>query len=224
MKEEIEKVYLSEIREKKNHAYNSRARTGGQGSSGSRKGVRTAYDYMTNAEKKKLNSEIEVFNMYETVIPFKEFELKDTETQRTLLTRWRELYPNKKIYTEMELPGAPSSFYTLMDKLDVPKKGNYGPKGPKDPDKSKPRKAAAKVAKQEQQQQQQEQQPVATTAEKLQPTPGSVRLNGLSLQYSALCTPEQIEDELARLQLQVTGKKSKYMFTCYLTEIRDDEE
>ena len=110
MKEEIEKVFLNEIREKKNHAYNNRSRTGGGGGSSSRKGVRTAYDYMSSKEKKKLNSEIEVFNMYETIIPFKEFKLKDRETQRTLLTRWRELYPNKKITEEMDLPGVSVEF------------------------------------------------------------------------------------------------------------------
>ena len=102
---EIEKVFLKEIQEKKNHAYNNRSRTGGGGGSSSRKGVRTAYDYMSSKEKKKLNSEIEVFNMYETIIPLKEFELKDEETQKKLLTRWREIYPNAKIIKEMGFRG-----------------------------------------------------------------------------------------------------------------------
>ena len=39
--------------------------------------------------------------MYETIIPLKEFKLKDEETQKKLLTRWREIYPNAKIIKEM---------------------------------------------------------------------------------------------------------------------------
>ena len=218
MREEIEKVFLSEIKEKKTHAHNNRSRTGGGGGSSSRKGVRTAYDYMSSKEKKNLNSEVSITNMYETIIPYKEFTLKDIETQKTLLTRWRELYPNKKIIAEMEFPGSPSNFYTLVNNLNVPKKGNYGPKGPKDPDK-KTRKAAAKIIETQQQQ-----QPVVEIAETLQPTPGSVTVNGLYLQYNGLYSPEQLEDELTRLQVQITGKNSKYMFTCHLTEIRNNEE
>ena len=38
---------------------------------------------MSNKEKKKLNGEVKVTYMYDTIIPIDEFRLKDEETQKT---------------------------------------------------------------------------------------------------------------------------------------------
>ena len=213
---EIEKVFLTEIKEKKNHAYNNRARTGGGGGSSSRKGVRTAYDYMSNKERKKLNSEIEVFNMYETIIPLKEFKLKDEETQKKLLTRWREIYPNAKIIKEMGFEGSGYFFYELIKKLDIPKKGNYKPKDPNKPKRKASAAITAVAAKA-----QEEQTPVAKVAESLQPVSPHISAKGSHIQYTEIYTPEQLDHIFTKLQMHVSGEKSKYMLTLYLTEIRE---
>jgi hypothetical protein len=81
---------------------------------------RTPSYFMTNKEKKQLNGEVESFNMYETIINIKEFKLKDEQMQKAMLTRWRELYDNMKIRTELGLSN--KAFYDLVAELGIPKK------------------------------------------------------------------------------------------------------
>ena len=55
-----------------------------------------------------------------TLIPFNEFNLKDTETQKALLTKWREVYDNASIRSELGISN--KAFYDLVADLEIPKK------------------------------------------------------------------------------------------------------
>ena len=113
-------LFETEVREKKNQAYNMRAKTGAKGGSKSRKGMNTPYDFMSKEEKKKLNGEVEIFNMNTTILPIEEFRLKDEQMQKTMLTAWREIYDNLKIRKELGISN--KAFYDLVAELKIPKK------------------------------------------------------------------------------------------------------
>jgi hypothetical protein len=113
-------LFETEVREKKNQAYNMRAKTGAQGGSKSSKGMNTPYDFMSKEEKKKLNGEVEIFNMNTTILPIEEFRLKDEQMQKTMLTAWREIYDNLKIRKELGISN--KAFYDLVAELKIPKK------------------------------------------------------------------------------------------------------
>ena len=113
-------LFETEVREKKSQAYNNRAKTGAKGGSRSRKGMSTPYDFMSTSEKKKLNGEVEIFNMNTTILPIEEFRLKDEQMQKTMLTAWREIYDNLKIRKELGVSN--KAFYDLVAELKIPKK------------------------------------------------------------------------------------------------------
>lgn len=113
-------LFETEVREKKSQAYNNRAKTGAKGGSRSRKGMSTPYDFMSNSEKKKLNGEVEIFNMNTTILPIEEFRLKDEQMQKTMLTAWRDIYDNLKIRKELGISN--KAFYDLVAELKIPKK------------------------------------------------------------------------------------------------------
>src|SRR4051794_2157320 len=91
---EVERIFNDDIREKRKAGSGSFHRRGKGVKHGMSGALRTPSFYMSNKEKKKLNGEVTVTYMYETLIPFNEFDLKDTETQKAMLTRWREIYDN----------------------------------------------------------------------------------------------------------------------------------
>ena len=78
-----EKLFNEEIIGKQKARSDFRAKTGSKGgSSRSRKGVRTPYDYMTAAEKKKLNGEVMITSMYDLLLSKTEFESHSEEKQK----------------------------------------------------------------------------------------------------------------------------------------------
>ena len=127
--ENIERFLREDIQEKKKAGrgvFSMRGKGVKHGFSGA---LKTPYYYMSNKEKKKLDGEVKVSNMYETVIPFREFELKDQETKKAMLIRWREIYPNTKIMKEMGLNN--TDYYKLIGDLEIPKKPRTGGARPK---------------------------------------------------------------------------------------------
>lgn len=85
------------------------------------RGIKTPYDFMKTKERKLLSGECVVSNMYDEIITRSEFDLKDTETQKRLLIRWRELYSNKEIMLKMGIT-ASGTFSKYINELKIPKK------------------------------------------------------------------------------------------------------
>jgi hypothetical protein len=119
-----EGLFDLEVREKQRERFNLKSKTGARGGSKSRKGVRTAYDFLKPKEKKLLNGEVESYNMYTTILNWNEWQTKDKETQKNLLTKWREIYPNTKIMEELAIGREKNfntqSFADLVNGLGVP--------------------------------------------------------------------------------------------------------
>lgn len=123
--EQIEGLFDLEVREKKRskHYAAARKKTGVKSSRG---GVLTQYDFLSPEERKKLNGEVEVYNMYETILTINEFNLKEEDQQKVLMTRWRELYSNKKIAEDMGIPEY--KVYEIVKKLGIKRKIKSGPR------------------------------------------------------------------------------------------------
>lgn len=215
-------IFDLEVREKKNQAYLNKARTGSKGGSRSRKGMNTPYDYMNKKERNNLNGEVEVFNMYTSILPIKEFELKDEETQKELLTKWREIHDNIHIRTQMGLNNA--YYYELVKKLGIPKK----------PVQHKPRKAKAKKVKDKAIAIESAVAEMFTSAFPesdltlapetyvyATPAPAVVveSTNGLNLQYNGEYTAEQLVKLFMKLQLITEGEENKFKLSINLVEL-----
>lgn len=116
-----ERMFHEDIQDKKKTGRGVFSRTG-KGVKHTMRGIKTPYDFMSTREKKKLNSEVRKFNMYETIINKEDFFEKDKDTQRALMIKWRELYENGEIMAEMGIRGN-NTFHKLMKELDVPQIG-----------------------------------------------------------------------------------------------------
>lgn len=215
-------IFDLEVREKKNQAYLNKARTGSKGGSRSRKGMNTPYDYMNKKERNNLNGEVEVFNMYTSILPIKEFELKDEETQKELLTKWRDIHDNIHIRTQMGLNNA--YYYELVKKLGIPKKAvQYKPR------KAKVKKeksvaiesAVAEMFTTNLPESDLTFAPETVTYAQIAPAPAVVveSSNGLNLQYNGEYTAEQLVKLFTKLQLITEGEENKFKLSINLVEL-----
>lgn len=118
----IQKIFNEDIRDKKRIGRGAFSKRG-KGVKHVIRGIKTPYDFMKTKERKKLNGECVISNMYDEIITRSEFDTKDTETQKRLLIRWRELYSNKEIMLKMGIT-ASGTFSKYINELKIPKKSS----------------------------------------------------------------------------------------------------
>jgi hypothetical protein len=207
-------LFQEEIRHKKNQAYSNKARTG-RGSSKSRKGMSTPFDFMNKAEREKLNGEVTLTNLFDVIISREEFDTMEEKQQKAMLTRWREIYPNEKIMKEMGIT-ASSTFSKYITALDIPRKGRVNT--------GRPRKNPIKKTENK--------QALAPTAQAPEPTPivdnfvqQPVKLitSGLHLEYNGKFSSEQINHIFTKLQLLIEGEKNDFNIELRITESEKKE-
>jgi hypothetical protein len=209
--ENIERFLREDIQEKKKAGrgvFSMRGKGVKHGFSGA---LKTPYYYMSNKEKKKLDGEVKVSNMYETVIPFKEFELKDQETKKAMLIRWREIYANTKIMKEMGLNN--TDYYKLIGDLEIPKKPRGGARTTT---KTKKRTSAIKT------------EIVAISAEtpkkeaaQIQHQLQQIITNGLHVEYNGTYDHETLNKLFTKLQLLIDGEPNNFRISLSLSEVSD---
>lgn len=217
-------IFEMEVRDKKNQAYLNKSKTGSKGGSKSRKGVRTAYDFMNNKEKKLLNGEVESYNMFTTILNWAEWQTKDRETQKTLLTKWRETYPNTKIMDELGQGRTKAfntqSFADLVNDLGCPPKVRGQFSGER-----KPRKAKAPKLKELPSVSLLEfaEEPKEEVKQEIQKEVQAMLVTkGLHLEYNGNYDVEALNRLFTKLQLLVDGEPSKYRISLSLSEITED--
>lgn len=154
------------------------------------RGIKTPYDFMKTKERKKLNGECVITNMYTDIITKEEFDLKDDKTKKAMLTFWRENYSNTKIMKGLGMTGQ-ATFAKLLGQFDIPKK------------KTNVKKQKTTVVKKE----------VAPT-----PTPIKLISQGLNLEYNGEYTAEQLNKIFTKLQLLIDGEESKFILNVSLSE------
>lgn len=220
---EIERLFNEEVRDKKRTGRGAFNKTG-KGVKHNMNGIKFPYDYMKAKEKRLLNSEVRVSNMYETVIPKMEFDLKDKETQKAMMIRWREIYPNSHIMEGMGISGS-GSFHNIIKELDIPRKTRHGGIRKKNPTGTtpKPRKTDAKK-EHEPMEQAPENTPIVNNFVQ---QPVKLITNGLHLEYNGIFSSEQINKIFTKLQLLVDGEENNFNIELRISESekkKDKEE
>lgn len=200
-------IFDLEVKEKKREASLNRSKTGSRGGSRSRKGMNTPYDYLTPKEKRKLNGEVSVFNMHETILSKTEFDLKDEAMQKTILTRWREIYDNKKIMKEMGMTNA--QYYKMVKELGLTtNRGGDTRKARINKTEKEPKtllQSALEFA----------QEPVKVQEPEIKPVLIS---RGMHFEYNGDYDADSISKILTKLQLLVDGEENKFSLAISLTE------
>lgn len=224
MDRQIERMLQEEIREKRKAGSGSFHKRGKGVKHGLNGALKTPSYFMSNKEKKNLNSEVTV-TMYETIIPKEEFELKDEQMQKMLLTRWREIHSNSYIMKEMGIVGS-GTFHKLVAKLDIPKKKRIEPN-------RKPRTRKGITTKEMTPQiniQSEESKSYGITdtiqsalsnlenVETVQQQPIKLLQTGLQLEYNGIYNPDQLSKIFTKLQLITDGEKCKYYLSISLSE------
>lgn len=217
--ENIEKLFLEDVREKKKAgrgAFSMRGKGVKHGISGA---LRTPFHFMKTKEKKKLDGEVVSYNM-NSLMTYHDFEQKDFETKKMLMTQWRTMYQNNEIMDAFFDEGKgkrfnAQSFANLVNELGCPPKAKGG---------SKPRKVRqAKVKKEEVVEQEESKQLLAEfkdfTKEQFPQEAKPVLItNGLHLEYNGDYDAESISKIFTKLQLLVEGEESKFNLSISLSE------
>lgn len=222
---EIEKMLKEDIREKKktgSGAFHMRGKGVKHGISGA---LRTPFHFMKTKEKNKLSGEVRVHNMFTTILNWNEWNLKDKETQKTLMTKWREVFKNQEIMDKLsegrESKFNSQSFADIINALGCPPKMKGGSQSsqPKPRGKYKTRQATAKV------------QPVETESIELEVAlppsqlelaieqPKTIIFNGLNLEYNGEYNCEDLTKIFTKLQLLVDGEPNKFKICLALVEM-----
>jgi hypothetical protein len=183
--EDIEKIFLQEIREKKRTGTGSFHKRGKGVKHGMNGALKTPYHYLKEKERKKLSGEVETYNM-NVILSKEEFLQKDTETQKMLLTHWRETFSNEEIKKTMRISNKP--YFDLVQALDIPKKARGGNVRAK----TKPKKET-----------------VSKTTSKTEIV-ATTFFHGLTLDYQGEFTSEELNKILTKLQLITEGEKNTF--------------
>ena len=219
MTENIERLFQEDIRDKRKAGSGSFHKRGKGVKHGISGALRTPYYYLKPKERKKLNGTVETSNMYSTILNWDEWNTRDKETQKMLLTKWREIHSNTKIMEELAVgrgkPFNSQSFADIVNDLDCPKKIRGG---------SKPRKnksAAITAVKETKSPTLLEFAEVASQLEFEVPKQEIKQIlitKGLHLEYNGEYDPEQLSKILTKLQLLIEGEPNKFKISLSLSE------
>jgi hypothetical protein len=225
---EVERICNDDIRDKRKAGSGSFHKRGKGVKHGMSGALKTPSYYMSNKEKKKLNGEVEITNMYETLIPFKEFNLKDVETQKVLLTKWREIHDNLTIRKGLGISN--KAFYDLVAELGIPRKNRVDSEGSK----RKPKQAKVSIMPKKSLMETVEflgverevlevKKEVAKEIEKAEKsekenTPVLVT-TGMQLTYNKIYGEQELNNIFTKCQIMVEGENKKFHLTLSLTEI-----
>lgn len=216
--ENIEKIFIDDIREKRKVGRGSFSKVGKGGERARvRGGLKTPYDFMKTKERKKLNSEVRSFNMYETIIPIDEFRLKDEETQRNMLIRWREIYENGQIKKGLGIANSP--YYKLIDELNLPKKPRGGANNTGKKLTRKSKSVAVSPVTLLDIAQEEEKKSIEEVTDKVIKALPQLFSKGLHLEYNGTYNVEELSKMFTKLQLLVDGETNKYHISLSLSEI-----
>lgn len=209
--ENIERIFLEEIREKKKTGSGSFHKRGKGVKHGISGALRTPFFYMTNKEKKKLNGEITVIKLNE-IIPYEELKTKDIEIQKTLLTKWRELYENDLIIEGMDI--YKKDYFDLVTSLQLPKK----PRGGNNKRANRKKKGAV-ISTTLEFESPVVSAPVVEAPQPQEPTQvQKVITEGLYLEYNGEYNADELSKLFTKLQLLIDGETNKYNIMLSLSE------
>lgn len=120
-KNEIERLFNQDIREKKKTGSGSFKRAGKGVKNGIRGGMRFPYQNLSKKEQKEYTKpgEVKVFNLND-ILPVKEFLKKPEKEQKELLIRWRDRYKGTEIIEKMGIQK--NKYYSLVREFGLQEK------------------------------------------------------------------------------------------------------
>jgi len=227
---EIEKMLKDDIREKKktgSGAFHMRGKGVRHGFSGA---LRTPFHFMKTKEKNKLSGEVSVHNMFTTILNWNEWDLKDEETQKMLMTKWREIYKNTEIMDKLSegrhAKLNTQSFADIVNALGCPPKAKGGsrPKENSEPKRKYAKRQAVAAV------QPLKEKPTGFDFDSALPPsklelapepeqPKIVIFNGLNLEYNGEYNCDELTKIFTKLQLLVDGEPNKYKISLALVEM-----
>lgn len=128
IKNNIERMFYDEIRDKKRTASGVHHKTGKNGYVGT---MRFPSDIMNRKEKMKYRRAGKVLtsNIFDEVLPIDEFENLETYEQRNRLQYWRNEKSNKEILAGMGISN--KRYYDIVSQLELPKAPRIKPNAPR---------------------------------------------------------------------------------------------
>jgi hypothetical protein len=207
---EAEKAFHEDVREKKRTASGVHHKTGKNGYTGK---ILFASDLMSRKEKynHRKAGKVLTTNLYDSIIPMDEFRQLEKEEQRNRMIHWRNKYQNKQIQEGMGIANSP--YYKLVDELDLPKAKRVNTKAPRKAKvQVKPKQTLLELAEEVAEQ-------IKTPPAPAEATPvQEVLVEGLHLVFRGTYTPEQIQKQLAKVELLLDGEEDSYYIEMKLMQ------
>lgn len=119
---DVEKLFYSDVKDKQRQKREI-FQTKGQASKRKRK-VRTPYDYLSATEKRKLNSKVRRYSMYQSLMTLDELRRNPDYMQTMIVEKWRDVHTNDAISDALGI--GKKAFYDLLEELNVKKKPRGG--------------------------------------------------------------------------------------------------
>lgn len=221
MSENIERIFQDEIREKRkagNGVFSRRGKGVKHGISGA---LKTPYHYMTKKERNALNGAVEVSNVYTSILDWEEWCTRDKETQKLLMTKWREIYPNQTIMDQLQVGRDKhfnsQSFADIVNGLGCPTKLRGGSK----PKTERKKKSVAITSIQEKSPTLLElaESPQLEFEVPQQEIKQVLITKGLYLEYNGEYDQDQLSKIFTKLQLLIDGEPNKFKISLSLSEV-----
>jgi hypothetical protein len=195
---DIERMFYDEIRDKKKTASGVHHKTGKMGYVGK---MKFPTDFMNRSEKMKYRraGKVVTTNIFDTILPYEEFEKLETFEQRNRLQYWRNERPNKEIVQGMGISN--KKFYDLVAELELPKAKRV--------DRNPTRKATAKK-KVKEPVPAVEEVPEILTPTKHEEQVQEVIVNGLNVIFTGTYSAEKIEKQLTKFMLLLDSEEDDF--------------
>lgn len=132
---EIEREFRYDIIQKRRAGSGSFHKRGKGVKHGFNGALKTPYHYMTAKERKQLNGEVLVSNVYKSLMGLKELERYSEDMQKNIVNEWRKYHKNTEIYEALGITKDEYYDYLyLLGILDSPSRSDRGAKrGPRKP-------------------------------------------------------------------------------------------
>lgn len=204
----IARLFNDEVKDKKRTASGVHHKTGKRGYVGK---LYFTSDLLKGKEKREYQGTGKVIrsNMYDTILPFNEFEALTAEDQKQHLVQYRKRYSSKEIIKAWGI--GQYQFYKLIDSLGIPKE-NRKPNKPKSKQKREGKVAADLPTIKEKVEEMQ--QPVVEIIERRE------KENGMTLSLNGEYTAEELVRKLEKFGIILSDEPVDFKVEIRISELK----
>jgi hypothetical protein len=213
---EVEKMLISDIREKKKASSGVHHRTGKRGHVGK---MLTPVDFMSRKEKYnyRKGGKILSYNLYDQILEREQFEELPFEERKTALTKWYNERPLKDIREGFKC--SQQTIYNWLDELGIEKKGrNWKGDRKKKTKKDSTNNTNTVTVVNNVPAPEKNNISLLTENRVLEQLLRENEVRGLNLSFTSRMTAEEIQQKLEKLSLSIDGEKSKFILNIQILE------